>query len=197
MESIVVLGADRVGKTTVTGNTFRLLQGYGLNPLLAHFGAVSHKAHSPTQQFTDFVRGVDTIGTDYLLFDRFVSDTLFYEPYRYQLPPIPVHCAREAESVLIEASDRVDVVVIRHPWDESMAQRHRQEISELWPGCSAYWLDAQLRKRKLEHEMYYEFTERYLRDDTLIPASHIHYVDGDLYDDDYDLSYIDSLELKA
>lgn len=99
--------------------------------------------------------------------------------------------------MLIEVSDRVDIVLIRHPWDESMAQRHSQEISEQWPDCSAYWLDAQIRKRKLEHEMYYEFTERYLRDDTLISGSRIHYVDGDLYDSDYDLGYIDSLELKA
>lgn len=197
MESIIVLGADRVGKTTITGNTFRLLQGYGLNPLIAHFGAVSHRSHSPMQQFTDFVRGVDTVNTDYLLFDRFASDTLFYEPYRYQLPPIPTHCAREAESVLIDASNRVDVVLIRHPWNEGMVQRHCEEIAELWPDCSAYWLDAQVRKRKLEHEMYYEHTERYLRDETLIPSSSIHYVDGDLYDDDYDLGYIDSLELKA
>lgn len=197
MESIIVLGADRVGKTTVVGNTFRLLQGYGLNPLLAHFGPVNHKDHSPMQQFVDFIRGVDSIGTDYLLFDRFVSDTLFYEPYRYQLPSIPTHCARETESVLIEASDRVDIVLIRHPWNEDIEQRHRQEVSELWPGCSAYWLDAQVRKRKLEHEMYYEHTEKYLLTETLIPKSRIHYVDGDLYDSDYDLGYIDSLELKA
>lgn len=195
METIIVLGADRVGKTTAVRNTSEMLKGYGSVVTLAHFGAVSPKSHSPVQQFTDFIGTYDPNACDFLLFDRFVSDTLFYEPYRYQLPPIPNAYASEVESMLIESSERIDVVLINHAWNEDMVKRHTEEIVARDPGCTGYWVHAQLQKLKAEHDAYYEFTTNYLKTISIIPQSAIHYLDGDLYGDDIALSYCEGLQL--
>ncbi len=195
METIIVLGADRVGKTTAIRNTSEQLKGYGSTITIAHFGAVNSKSHSPVQQFTDFIGSYDNRACDFLIFDRFVSDTLFYEPYRYQLPPIPHAYASEVESMLIEVSERLDVVLINHAWNGDMIERHRDEIVAESPGCTSYWMNAQLEKRRAEHEAYYEFTRNYLTGTTIIPRSSVHYLEGDLYGDDINLSYCDGLEI--
>jgi hypothetical protein len=195
METIVVLGADRVGKTTAVKNTREMLEGYGSLVTIAHFGAVSPKSHSPVQQFTDFIGTYDNSACDFLFFDRFVSDTLFYEPYRYQLPPIPDAYASEVESMLMAASSRIDVVLISHAWNDGMVKRHTEEILAKDRGCTGYWVNAQLQKLKAEHEAYYEFTTNYLKNTSIIPQSSIHYLDGDLYGDDITLSYCDGLQL--
>jgi hypothetical protein len=179
MESIIVLGADRVGKTTTVGNSLRYLEETGLTVTVCHFGGVSPKHHSPVQQFVDTLSGIDTT-IDYLLIDRFVSDTLFYEPYRYQLPPIPDYVATEPESMLLEMSSRVRVVLIEHEWDMAIRTRHEQEIRSLWPGCTDYWVRNQVEKRRLEHESYYDHTGHYLASTTLIDRKGIYLLPGHL-----------------
>lgn len=195
METIIVLGADRVGKTTAVRNTSEMLKGYGSIVTVAHFGAVDPKSHSPVQQFTDFIGTYDNNSCDFLLFDRFVSDTLFYEPYRYQMPPIPDSYASEVESMLIESSERIDVVLVNHAWNEDMVKRHTEEIMSRDRGCTSYWVNAQLQKLRAEHEAYYRFTENFLKNTSIIQQSSIHYLDGDLYGDDIALSYCEGLQL--
>jgi hypothetical protein len=196
MESIIVLGADRVGKTTAIRNTREGLERDGYTVTLCHFGGVSPKDHSPVQQFVDTL---STIGNtvDYLILDRFVSDTLFYESYRYQLPPIPNYVAAEAESMLLEMSSGVRVVLIEHNWDGAMEDRHEQEIRSMWPGCTGYWLRNQIEKRRLEHEAYYEHTNRYLASTTLIRPGHIHRLPGHLVGPNPVLEMASGMELKA
>lgn len=179
MESIIVLGADRVGKTTAIRNTREKLERNGYTVTLCHFSSVSPKDHSPVQQFVDTLTGIST-AVDYLILDRFVSDTLFYEPHRYQLPPIPDYVAAEAESMLLEMSSGVRVVLIEHEWDGAMVVRHEQEVRSLYPGCTEYWLRNQIEKRRLEHIAYYEHTNRYLATTTLIRPYHIHRLPGHL-----------------
>jgi len=179
MESIIVLGADRVGKTTAVGNSLRYLEETGLTVTVCHFGGVSPKHHSPVQQFVDTLSGIDNM-VDYLLIDRFVSDTLFYEPYRYQLPPIPDYVATEPESMLLEMSSGVRVVLIEHEWDIAIRTRHEQEIRSLWPGCTDFWVRGQLEKRRLEHIAYYEHTNRYLASTTLIHRCCVYRLPGHL-----------------
>ena len=180
MESVIVLGADRVGKTTTVGNSFRYLEETGLTVTVCHFGGVSPKHHSPVQQFVDTLSDIDNETEDYLILDRFVSDTLFYEPYRYQLPPIPDYVAMEPESMLLEMSSRVRVVLIEHEWDIAIRTRHEHEIRVLWPGCTDYWVHSQVEKRRLEHESYYEHTNRYLASTTLIHRVNIYRLPGHL-----------------
>lgn len=195
METIIVLGADRVGKTTAVSNTRELISGYGSSVLQAHFGPVSEKSHSPVQQFTDFIVGVDNIGTDFLLLDRFVPDTLFYEPRRNGFPPIPFEYANEAESMFLESSARLDLVVIRHEWNEDIEKRHLAEISHLYPHRTAYWESINLKAREAEHRAYYEFLDNYLSNYSLIPKTSIHYLDGEIYGADVNLSYCGGLQL--
>lgn len=179
MESIVVLGADQVGKTTAIRNTREGLERNEYMVTLCHFAGVSPRDHSPVQQFVDTLTGIST-SVDYLILDRFVSDTLFYEPYRYQLPPIPDYVAAEAESMLLEVSSGVRVVLIEHDWDGAMVDRHEQEVRLLWPGCTEYWLRNQIEKRRLEHIAYYEHTNQYLATTTLIRPYHVHRLPGHL-----------------
>lgn len=195
VETIIVLGADRVGKTTAVSNTREMLSGYGSNVLHAHFGPVSEKSHSPVQQFTDFIVGVDNIGTDFLLLDRFVPDTLFYEPRRNGFPPIPFEYANEAESLFLGASSSLDLVVIKHEWNDDIEKRHLAEIAQLYPNRTAYWENINLRAREAEHKAYYEFIGNYLTSYSLIPSTSIHYLDGEIYDSDINLSYCESLQL--
>jgi hypothetical protein len=179
MESIIVLGADRVGKTTAIGNTRKHLESRGFSVALVHFGGVSPSDHSPVQQFTDTLMGIDNM-IDYLILDRFVSDTLFYEPYRYQLPSIPKYVAHEPESMLLEMSGRVSMVIIEHEWNGLIKERHEEEVRQLYPGCTGYWLAQQVQKRRIEHEKYYEHMEAYIRKTTLINKENIYRLPGHL-----------------
>jgi hypothetical protein len=179
MESVIVLGADRVGKTTAIGNTRKHLESQGCSVTLVHFGGVSPSDHSPVQQFTDTLMGIDNT-VDYLILDRFVSDTLFYEPYRYQLPPIPKYIAHEPESMLLEMSERVSMVIIEHEWDGLIKERHEEEVRQLQPNCTSYWLAQQVQKRRIEHEKYYEHIEAYVRKTTLINKEDIYKLPGHL-----------------
>ena len=179
MESVIVLGADRVGKSTAIRNSREYLEETRLTVTLCHFGVVSPKHHSPVQQFVDTLSGIDTT-IDYLILDRFVSDTLFYEPYRYQLPRVPDYVAMEPESMLLEMSSRVRVILIEHEWDMAIRDRHEHEVRVIWPGCTDYWVRSQVEKRRLEHESYYRHTLRYLASMTLIDQENIYRLPGHL-----------------
>jgi len=179
MDSVIVLGADRVGKTTAIGNTRKHLESQGYSVALVHFGGVSPTDHSPVQQFTDTLMGINNT-VDYLILDRFVSDTLFYEPYRYQLPPIPKYVAHEPESMLLEMSERVSMVIIEHEWNSLIKERHEEEVRQLHPNYTSYWLAQQVQKRRIEHEKYYEHIEAYIRKTTLISREDIYRLPGHL-----------------
>ena len=195
METIIVLGADRVGKTTMIRNTKKLLESFGSSVLVAHFSGIDPSHHSPIQQFTDSLSDVNSNGIDFLILDRFVSDTLFYEPYRAKMPPIPHEYSYEVESLLLSCSSRLDLVLIEHEWNSDIENRHREEIIEQYPKASHYWVHSQVKKREIEHREYYKFTKEYLRSGTIIPQENIHTMDGHLYDSSVTLSYCDGLEL--
>ena len=182
MESVIVLGADRVGKTTAIRNSREYLEGGGHSVAVYHFGSVRPKDHSPVQQFVDTLFGISTKDTevDYLILDRFVSDTLFYEPYRYQLSPIPDCVATGPESVLLGMSSHLSIVLIEHEWDTAIRTRHEEEIRKQWPECTDYWVHSQLEKRRLEHESYYKHTNQYLESKTLIHRTRVHRLPGHL-----------------
>ncbi len=193
VDSIIVLGADRVGKSTLISNTTKLMKEEGFNPLTAHFSSVKPEHNSPTEQFTNFLRGEDFLKADFLLMDRFVPDTLFYEQYRYQLPKIPDFYALSVENELLEVTGWIEVFIITHEWNKNLIERHEKEIAALWPGCSDYWLSAQVEKRRREHEAYYDHMVRYINNITLINSSHVHWVEGDKLGPD---SFIQSGDFK-
>ena len=78
---IMVLGADRVGKSTIVQDTIDSLPDnvYGVSQ---HFTAPKIKAN-PMQQYIDFLKMPwEDFGVDYVFMDRGFPETVFYEDYR-------------------------------------------------------------------------------------------------------------------
>ena len=162
MESVVILGADRAGKSTAIRNAVAGVEKQGKKCEVLHFTEVKPHHKKPNEQFINQLNKVDR-SIDTLFLDRFASDTVFYEPYRYQMPPINIKKAQEAEDLLIKISDSVKVYLLMPPFDEDMVKRHEDELRYIYtPGCSDFWLKSQIEKRKIEHEEYYKFTLNHL-----------------------------------
>ena len=130
-----------------------------------HFREVRPCHHSPTDQYNmaiDFFKKGELPG--YLLIDRFVPDTLFYETYRSNFPQIDRSLARTVESRLIELSggvSNIEVVHLVYQWSDEISSRHRAEILEKYPGCTEYWIDINLKRAQAEHEEYNQFVSEY------------------------------------
>jgi hypothetical protein len=174
MQSIIFLGPDRVGKTTTIHRTSqRLLQvGYGVQKL--HFSEIKPEHHSPVDQFRNALTNIESPGPDFLLIDRFVPDTLFYESVRRQMPSINPACAQEPESLLLEVSRRVDVVILKMGWTQELIDRHIWELRNTYPGASTYWINAQLELRMNEHNGYYEHVKEFFNSNSLILPTNVH-----------------------
>lgn len=178
MEIIVVLGADRVGKSTLIRKTEALCKSAAVSSHIWHFSEVKPWHHSPIDQFLKKFDEMKAIRQDlqpqYLLIDRFVSDTLFYEPYRNRFEKVDPSWARSVESGLLELSSSVEYVLLEHGWDEEMVKRHTEEIKrEGKNAVSKYWIDLNLEVRKKEHFEYYKHTGWYLSKSTNIPCRYI------------------------
>lgn len=184
MKAIIVLGADRVGKSTLVANTVRAAQAGGLSVLDCHFSEIKPDHHSPVWQFDKALDLCANDLPDLFLADRFVSDTLFYETYRSQMAPIPAEFAKTIESKLLSlATDGIWIVLLEHYWDGRLADRHTQEILNSNPDCTPYWVSKQVDMRRAEHEAYYQHTKEYLTNTSLIGKSIGYRVltEGDIY----------------
>lgn len=171
MDVIIFLGPDRVGKSTLISNTACHLKqaGYRVNTL--HFSEVKPSHHSPIDQYINSMGEDFDTSVDYLLIDRFVPDTLFYEKNRANFPKIDESWAKTAESILLgklPEGSRVYVVHLCMDWTEDIAKRHREEIELLYPDCTEYWIGINLEKRKTEHRMYDRFVSEYFRGEASI-----------------------------
>lgn len=174
MKSIIVLGPDRVGKSTLIENTKKSLLNGGYEVACLHFREVQPHHHSPIDQFNQTLGNfLQDMSPAYLLIDRFVPDTLFYETYRSNFPQIDKSLARTIESRLIELSggvSNIEVVHLAYQWSEEIASRHRAEVQEKYLGCTEYWIDINLKKAQAEHEEYNEFVSDYFcLGESLIP----------------------------
>lgn len=171
MHTIIFLGPDRVGKTTLLSKTESNLKKAGYLVQTFHFSEIKPEHNSPVDQFRDKLTNIYTPAPDYLLIDRFVSDTLFYEERRGQMPAISPIFAQEPESILVDLSERIDVVVLGWDWDQSIIDRHITELRTHNPRASTYWINAQLELRMNEHNEYYRHTEKFFKAQSLIPRS--------------------------
>jgi len=178
MNSIIVLGADRVGKSTAIRNSKDLMVRCGYKTEVIHFTGILPIHHSPSQQFIGRLNWLEPDLIDHLLIDRFVSDTVFYEPYRYKMPRINDSVCEEVESVLFGMSDKVSIILVCHDWDERLEGRHREEVLAEHPNSSLFWVNSQIEKRRLEHVAYYEHTERYIESITSI--QNVHYLNANV-----------------
>jgi hypothetical protein len=173
MQSIIFLGPDRVGKTSLIQNTAAYLRtklDYEVGVM--HFTGVKPWHHSPVDQFREQLMGVESPGPHFLLLDRFVSDTLYYEEARKQMPHIDPACAQEPESLLLEMSSRVDVVILQQGWTQEIIDRHIYELRNTNPKATTYWINAQLELRMEEHYEYYKHTTAYFKTSSLLTNTH-------------------------
>jgi len=175
MHTIIFLGPDRVGKTTLLGKTEHMLNQAGFVTSKLHFSGVKPYHHSPVDQFREAFAQLKPPTIDYLLIDRFVSDTLFYEPIRMQMPEIDSIYSQEVESIVTDISSQVDVAVVSKPWDQEIIDRHIYELRNLHPESTTYWINSQLEIRKNEHVKYYEHTRNFFKSTSLIHPGNVHY----------------------
>jgi hypothetical protein len=113
-------------------------------------------------QFRDALNSVYETN-EYLLIDRFVSDTPFYESRRGQMPPIDPSCTLEIESLLFDKSPNPDFFLIDLCW-EDVYDRHVKELVDKYPESSHYWRESQLLIRKKEHQEYYYHTHKHFEE---------------------------------
>lgn len=158
--TFVVLGPDRVGKTTLVENTYALLKSKGDRPHLLHFSGPKPHHNSPIDQYIDPIKDIDFSTTNYLLCDRFGSEVCFYENFRRRLE-ISDEWAVSAESFYDDISDQIFVFLVQRDW-EWAKPHHIVELNQLYPAATKYFLNQQLAVRKLEHEMYYKYMLNYL-----------------------------------
>lgn len=170
MKAIIVLGADRVGKSTIIRNTARSMEAGDLKVRVSHFSEIKPHHHSPIQQFEEEIENYKDL--DVVIMDRFVSDTLFYETYRGQMSPISPEFALTVESKVLKLFERISVCLLNHPWDQTMISRHKEEILNNNLTCTPYWMSKQIERISEEHKHYYEHTKNYLDNWSLITKAY-------------------------
>lgn len=175
-KAIIVLGPDRVGKSTLIESTKKSLVKGGYEVSCLHFREVQPHHHSPIDQYYDAFGGNfnrENGYSDYFLIDRFVPDTLFYETHRANFPSIDPSLARTVESMLIDGCGGIENIQVMHvctPWSSEISDRHRTEILEKYPNCTEYWVRINLEKAEAEHQNYNSFIQEYFTNgDSLIP----------------------------
>lgn len=180
MQSVIVLGPDRVGKTSLINNTTAFLRNNtDFDVQTLHFSEIKPEHHSPVDQFRTVLTNIESPGPDFLFLDRFVSDTLFYEETRRQMPRIDPACSQEPESLLLEISNRVDVVILQQGWTQEIIDRHIWELRNKNPGATTYWVNSQLELRMKEHKNYYIHTAEFFKSNSLLSNIHnVHCVPG-------------------
>jgi hypothetical protein len=176
MKTVIILGADRVGKTTVIDKSIELITSCNLYKYVAlHYSEIKPQFHSPIEQFLTPLKSFNPYDTGLLICDRFSPDTLFYESYRHQTGQYPKEYSHIVESSYLGISEELNVILICPPWTDEIEGRHRKELTSQNPGCSEWWLSRMLGIRKKEHWDYYEFMQDYLQEESLFKDSQLHY----------------------
>ncbi len=167
MNTVIVLGADRVGKSTLIRNTEKLIdESNCCSYRTLHFSEVKPHHNSPTEQFFDSLNEVKTAGKPGLLLcDRFSPDTIFYEEHRHQTGAHDVELSRMVESAYMKESEAIYVIFLCPTWCKEISVRHREELAQL--GGSPWWTRRMLEMRREEHNNYQSFMQSYLDQHTL------------------------------
>lgn len=165
-KTIVVLGADRVGKSTTVENTYKDLVERDICVRALHFSGPQPHHHSPIQQYLDPFQAALEEQAQVVLCDRGFSEVCFYGKFRRHIE-ISEEWANSAESFFASYSSMIKVFLIERTWEWSLPL-HIIEINELYPDCSDYFMNMQLQVRKKEHEEYYAYMRDYLTHRSLL-----------------------------
>lgn len=176
MKTAIILGADRVGKTTMIDKSIELVTSCNLYKYIAlHYSEIKPQFHSPIEQFLSPLKSFNHFETGLLICDRFSPDTLFYESYRHQTGEYPQEYSHIVESSYMSISEELNVILVCPPWSDEIELRHRRELTSKNPGCSEWWLRRMLDLRQKEHKDYYEFMYDYLEYKSLFRVDQLHY----------------------
>lgn len=165
-KTIVVLGADRVGKSTIVANTEKDLIARDICVKTLHFSGPKPDHHTPIQQYIDpFCKALED-QAQVVICDRGFSEVCFYERFRRRID-ISEEWANSAESFFAAYSSDIKVYLIERDWEWSLPF-HIIEISSMYPDCSDYFMKMNLQARKKEHEEYYSYMKDYLKNNSLL-----------------------------
>jgi hypothetical protein len=162
----VVLGADRVGKSTFIENSYEALNASSTVSKL-HFSGPQPHHNSPIDQYIEPLNKLELDKVRYVLCDRGFSEVCFYEKFRRNIV-ISEQWAIAAESYFKSVSSEIKVFMIERDWEWSLP-KHIKEIDELFPEASNYYRRNILLVREEEHKRYYEYMNSYLKDLSTLP----------------------------
>ena len=162
---IVVLGPDRVGKSTYTKALQQAFQTEGVSTRILHFDGPKPYHDSPVQMYLEpldeIIATVKHSRPEVVICDRGFSEVCFYDKFRRQVYTSE-QWALHAESVFSSHCKSLDVFLIKREWDW-VKPHHRKEIDEIHPYATNYFKSMQLQNRMNEHHEYYEYMEDYLQ----------------------------------
>lgn len=166
----VILGADRVGKSTAISKLKAQLESsHDLDVSLLHFSGPQPHHHSPIQQYID---GLDTLLQGWtpqvILCDRGFSEVCFYDKFRRNIDTSE-EWALASESYFASKAFKIKVFLLKKEW-EVCKPFHLKEIKEQNPDSSLYYQSCVLRSREIEHYTYYNYMDEYLKKVSLIPS---------------------------
>ena len=155
--TIVLLGADRVGKSTIISNTLQKYLDQDRDAVALHFSGPQPHHSNPIEQYTVPFDSVLETMPEFILCDRGFSEVCFYDKFRRHVN-ISHEWAQAAESYFVDKSQAVHVFFVKRSWEWCLPH-HKMEVQDLYPGCSAWFKRNQLEMRKAEHYAYYEYME--------------------------------------
>jgi hypothetical protein len=164
---IVVLGADRVGKSTIVSNTIEQFRDADIDAASLHFAGPQPHHNSPIEQYTAPLDVVLDAMPEVIICDRGFSEVCFYDKFRRHVN-ISEEWAFAAESYFATEASKVHVFLIKRSWAWSKPH-HVIEIKEQYPNATPYFVRNQLLMREAEHYAYYEYMEDYLKNRSLLP----------------------------
>lgn len=163
----VILGADRVGKSTLISYALERFKRRDVDAMTLHFSGPKPHHSSPIEQYIEpFDIALDSM-PEFILCDRGFSEVCFYDRFRRHVD-ISHEWAQAAESYFLCKSKAVHVFLLKRSWEWSKPH-HIKEIVEQQPDATAWWIKNQLEMREAEHYAYYEYMQEYLDNLSLLP----------------------------
>jgi hypothetical protein len=165
--TVVLLGADRVGKSTIIWNTLERFRRRDIDATSLHFSGPKPHHTNPIEQYIEpFDSALETM-PEFILCDRGFSEVCFYDDFRRHIP-ISHEWAQAAESYFMKRSSDVKVFLLKREWEWSQPH-HLVEVREQYPDATAWWIKNQMKAREAEHHAYYDYMHNYLNNHSLLP----------------------------
>lgn len=157
MNILIILGADRVGKSTLVSRVCDFFEP-DTSCRTLHFSGPKPHHLTPICQYLDELKALPP-DLDWVVCDRGGPEVCFYEKFRRNVA-LDSAWAVEFEKYLSAHYEVIKMVLLQRNWEWSLP-RHVEEINELYPGCSDFWFMSQLKVRQLEHHSYYQYMHQY------------------------------------